>query len=156
LGGDAATGGAVKHLALALLLSGCGGGASCDIDGAQMTARLSELRGSRIEWSDTLAKAAQAHADDMARNRFAAHTGSDGSNAQDRAVAQGWPSRYVGENLSAGEVMKDQETAQSSWEHSAAHLKNTLHPGYTHAGLGCATSETGYRMYWVQVLGAQS
>jgi uncharacterized protein YkwD len=146
----------VKHLALALLLSGCGGGASCDINRDQMTARLSELRGSRIEWSDTLAKAAQAHADDMSRNGFAAHTGSDGSTAQDRAVAKGWPSRYVGENLSAGEVMKDQETAQASWEHSPAHLKNTLHPGYTHAGLGCASSETGYRMYWVQVLGAQS
>jgi uncharacterized protein YkwD len=119
-----------------------------------MTARLSELRGSRIEWSDTLAKAAQAHADDMARNGFAAHTGSDGSTAQDRAVSKGWPSRYVGENLSAGESLRDQAAAQASWEQSPAHLKNTLHPGYTHAGLGCASSETGYRMYWVQVLGA--
>jgi uncharacterized protein YkwD len=146
----------VKALALALILTGCGGGASCEIDRAQMTARLSELRGSRIEWSDTLARAAQAHADDMARTGNPAHTGSDGSAAQDRAVTHGWPSRYVGENLSAGESIKDQATAQASWEHSPAHLRNTLHPGYTHAGMACATSPTGWRMYWVQVLGAVS
>jgi uncharacterized protein YkwD len=140
-----------------VLLLGCGGGSSgaCEIDRSAMVQRLTELRGSPIAWSDSLARAAQTHADDMARHGFAAHTGSDGSTAPDRAQAQGWSSRYVGENLSAGESISDQQAAQTSWERSAPHMKNTLHPGYTHAGLGCASSETGYRMYWVQVLGGE-
>lgn len=137
-----------------VLLFGCGGGSSgsCEIDRASMVQRLTELRGEPIEWSDTLAMAAQAHADDMARNGFAAHTGSDGSTAPDRAVARGWPGRYVGENLSAGEALKDQSAAQASWEQSPPHLANTLTQGYTHAAMACASADNGYRMYWVQVL----
>jgi uncharacterized protein YkwD len=142
-------------VAFVLVLTACGGSPdySCDLDAAGMTSRVSELRGEAVQWSPVLAQAAQAHADDLARNGMASHTGSDGSLPADRAERAGWPSRYVGENVAAG--VTDQQMAQARWEASPGHRENLLYPGITHIGAACTTGGR-YGVTWVQVLGGQS
>jgi uncharacterized protein YkwD len=139
------------------VLTACGGSKnySCDLDSAAMTASVSDLRGESVQWSPVLAQAAQTHADDLARTGRAEHAGSDGSLPADRAQRAGWPSRYVGENVAAGDPAADQMTAQASWEASPGHRANLLYPGITHIGAACAMGGR-YGVTWVQVLGGQS
>ena len=136
------------------VLTACGGSPaySCDVDPQSMTARVSDLRGESVQWSPVLAAAAQAHADDLARTGRAEHTGSDGSLPADRAQRAGWPNRYVGENVAAGDPAKDQDTAHASWEASPGHRANLLYPGITHVGAACSMGGR-YGVTWVQVLG---
>jgi uncharacterized protein YkwD len=137
-------------------LIACGGqDYSCDLDAAGMTSRVSDLRGESVHWSPVLAQAAQSHADDLARTGRAEHTGSDGSLPADRAQRAGWPSRYVGENVAAGDPAADQMTAQASWEASPGHRANMLYPGITNVGAACAMGGR-YGVTWVQMLGGQS
>ena len=139
------------RLLLALLLTGCGGGdyiGSCDLNHAEMLERMATLRGSAIQWSSVLAQASQAHAKDLAATDVPSHAGSDRSQPADRAVRAGWPSRYVGENLTAGQV--NQAGAMASWEASPGHRANLVNRSFTHVGAACAESRN--RVYWVQVL----
>jgi uncharacterized protein YkwD len=46
-----------------------------------------------LAWNPKLAAAAQAHSDDMARNRFQSHTGSDGSSVEQRLDKAGYTDR---------------------------------------------------------------
>lgn len=46
-----------------------------------------------LAWNPRLAAAADAHSDDMARNRFQSHTGSDGSNPENRMDRAGVANR---------------------------------------------------------------
>ena len=136
---------------LALLLTGCGGGdyiGSCDLNQAVMLDRMEALRGAPIQWSPVLAQAAQAHAQDLAAADVPSHTGSGGAQPADRATRAGWHSRYVGENLTAGQV--DQAGAMASWEASSGHRANLVNRKFTHIGAACA--ESSNRVYWVQVL----
>ena len=139
------------RMLLALLLTGCGGGGyigSCELNQTAMVDRMATLRGSAIQWSPVLAQAAQAHAQDLAASDVPSHTGKDGTQPVDRAIRAGWPSRYVGENLTAGQV--DQAGAMSSWENSPGHRANLVNRSFTHMGSACAESRN--RVYWVQVL----
>ena len=141
----------MMRILLALLLTGCGGGGyigSCELNRAAMLDRMAALRGSAIQWSPVLAQAAQVHAQDLAVSDVPSHTGSDGTQPVDRAVRAGWPSRYVGENLTAGQV--DQAGAMESWENSPGHRANLVNRKFTHMGAACVESSS--RVYWVQVL----
>lgn len=53
-----------------------------------------------LAWSETLAKAAQAHSEDMATNGYQSHTGSDGSSPTDRIQRAGY-----------GDVIRNAENA---------------------------------------------
>ena len=46
-----------------------------------------------LAWNNRLAAAAQGHSDDMARNNFQSHQGSDGSNVEQRMDRQGYTDR---------------------------------------------------------------
>ena len=143
------------RLLLALLLTGCGGGdpppSLCNLDSASMLAQVGALRGKPLTWSPVLAQAAQGHAEHLAATDTPSHTGAGGASHIQRAQTAGWPSTYVGENLTVGPV--DQAGALLSWENSPGHRVNLMNRNFTHMGAACVSTGKGYGTYWVQVLG---
>lgn len=101
-----------------------------------------------LERDLALEKAAQLHADWMAKNNKLDHRGENRSSVSQR-VGDGWI--MVGENIacgqsSEGEVVKD-------WMNSKGHRQNILNSGYTHLGIGISISERGV-VYWCVDFGA--
>lgn len=94
-----------------------------------------------------LAAAAQAHADDMARNNFFSHTGSDGSRPSERVTRAGYAWSAVAENLALNST--DCAAAVTQWVNSPPHKTNML-GSYSQAGIGMAKS--GSTIYHVLVL----
>lgn len=100
-----------------------------------------------LGWNDLLGHAAQVHAEDMARNDFMGHTGSDGSSAADRVSRAGYDWTAVGENVAAGQSSPQQVMA--SWLSSPGHCANIMNPAYEHMGIGRAQGGS-YGVYWAQ------
>ncbi|ASB49342.1 hypothetical protein CDL62_09405 [Alkalitalea saponilacus] len=98
-----------------------------------------------LQWDDKLARAAQRHANDMARRNFFSHTGSDRSSVSDRVERQRFDWQRVGENLAEG--FHDVATVVQGWINSPGHCKNIMNGNFTH--IGAAVSRDG--KYWVQV-----
>lgn len=99
-----------------------------------------------------LTRAATGHARDMAGRNFFSHAGSGGEGHIGRALAAGYPSRYVGENIAAGNAT-EQETFQQWW-HSRKHRENILNCRYTEMGIGHAhRGASRYQHYWAQTFG---
>ncbi len=99
-----------------------------------------------------LSQAAQRHAEDMVRNRFFSHTGSDGSTLVDRARAVGYNYSMVGENIAAGGATPAATMRQ--WMNSPGHRQNILNRRFTEIGFGYVSAPSDrYRHYWVQVFG---
>ncbi|NEP31310.1 MULTISPECIES: CAP domain-containing protein [unclassified Moorena] len=106
-----------------------------------------------LQLSAELTQAAQLHAEDMVRNGFFSHTGSDGSKISDRAKAAGYLYSYVGENIAAGYPTPAQTIRQ--WMKSSGHRRNILKPQYQEIGFGYVSDPSSpYRHYWVQVFGS--
>ncbi|HKH04766.1 MAG TPA: CAP domain-containing protein [Acidimicrobiales bacterium] len=94
-----------------------------------------------------LTLAAQLHADDMARYDYFSHTGRDGSAPWDRARAQGYTGRMMGENIARG--YETPQAVVTGWIDSPGHRANIENCGYRHIGVGYdATTKT-----WVQLFG---
>lgn len=96
--------------------------------------------------STTLERAARMHAEDMVRNGFFSHTGTDGSRVAQRANRVAYPWCSIAENIAMGqrsvsEVMRD-------WMKSPSHRKNILNRRVVEYGL-----VRGPRDTWVLVLG---
>ena len=103
---------------------------------------------SPVVWNDQLKQAATAHAADMAAHNLTGHTGTDGSNAQQRQQRYGYFTKsYLIENVGSGypsvpEVLK-------GWRDSADHCKSMMSPAIKQVAVSCvqnASSEYGY--YW--------
>jgi uncharacterized protein YkwD len=95
---------------------------------------------------DGLRAAAQAHADDMARNGYFDHTSRDGTTSSERIAEGGYPDAG-GENIAFGyatasEVMK-------VWMGSPGHRRNIVNCGFTAIGVGYAADGD----HWVQDFG---
>jgi uncharacterized protein YkwD len=132
----------------------------------QVLARLNEIRaeggrcggnefppGPPLKRSPELDAAARAHAEDMARNSFLAHTGSDGSNPGERASRYGYQWRVVAENVASGQTSPDDIAA--TWLDSAGHCANLRDAKYTETGIAYALNPAdGRDIYWVQVYAA--
>ena len=100
--------------------------------------------------SSALDEAARAHAEDMARNSFLAHTGSDGSNPGERATRAGYEWQVVAENVAAGQTSADDIAA--TWLDSAGHCENLRDAKYSETGIAYALNPgDGRDIYWVQV-----
>jgi uncharacterized protein YkwD len=100
------------------------------INNARRSRNLSPLR-----FSNTLSRAAQSHVRDIVEHNFdLTHTGSDGSSVADRASREGYPNRYVGENVAAGNYSVEDTFEQ--WMDSSGHRDNILDPDYTEIGIG--------------------
>ncbi|GIW86827.1 MAG: hypothetical protein KatS3mg108_1151 [Isosphaeraceae bacterium] len=102
-----------------------------------------------LAWNEALAQAAQAHSDDMARNGFQSHTGSDGSSVEDRIRRAGYgtPIRAA-ENAFAYAESIDQAMQAFTLDWGVAdqgHRRNLLEPAnrddsFQEIGIGIARS----------------
>jgi len=107
---------------------------------------------SPLKLSSRLTDAAQSHAVDMANNNYFSHTGRNGSSVGNRAKANGYKYRVVGENLAAGRATPEGTIRQ--WMNSPGHRANILNQRFTEIGFGYANApNSSYRHYWVQVFG---
>ena len=106
--------------------------------------------GEPLTRSPALDEAARAHAEDMARNSFLAHTGSDGSNPGERAARAGYDWRVVAENVASGQTSPDDIAA--TWLESPGHCANLRDAKYFETGIAYALNPgDGRDIYWVQV-----
>lgn len=103
--------------------------------------------------SDTLHRAALAHARDMASRKSLSHSGSDGGTVGDRATRAGYRWRVVGENIAAGQPTPEQVVA--GWLRSPRHCANLMDADYSDMGVSYAIdSQSAVGIYWAQVFAA--
>lgn len=96
-----------------------------------------------------LVEIAQAHADDMLRNDFIDHAGSDGATYSERLDRIGYQYVRRGENIAASFGPPAEVVAMWMDEPpDGPHLTNILNCAYQHAGVGRAARADGYQ-YWV-------
>lgn len=100
--------------------------------------------------SPQLGQAAQAHAEDMARQNYFSHSGLNGSNVAQRVQATGYQYGWIGENISAGRATAAETL--DGWMQSSGHRANILKGDYKEVGFGYAqNASSDYKHYWVQV-----
>ena len=80
--------------------------------------------------------AAQAHSNDMAKNNFFSHVGSDGSRFDQRIRRYGYNLRGGAENITAGP--SSPEKAESKLMYSPGHRKNILNGRHRDMGIAYA------------------
>ena len=103
--------------------------------------------------SETLNRAAAAHARDMADRSRLDHTGSDGSSPAERATRAGYTWRFVGENIASGQATPEQVVEE--WIGSSHHCANLMSADFTEMGVGFAADSTSAGgIYWAQVFAA--
>ncbi len=95
-----------------------------------------------LQWNNELAKAAQKHAEDMHKNKFIGHYGSNGSRIGQRVERAGYHWQEVAENV-AWNVQTVNATVQG-WRDSPGHCRNIM-GNYKEMG----AAKVGE--YWVQV-----
>ncbi len=103
-----------------------------------------------LAWSNSLAKAAQAHSQDMASNGFQSHTGSDGSSPEQRMQQAGFTNASrTAENAFAYAESVDQAMQAFAIDWGVAdqgHRRNLLEPNtpadntFKQIGIGIANS----------------
>ena len=97
----------------------------------------------KIVWSDLVEKAAKNHSDDMNKNSFFDHTGSDGSSAGDRLHEVGYKWSTYGENIAKG--YPTEESVIEGWLNSSGHCANIMNKNFTEMGVAATID------YWTQV-----
>lgn len=106
---------------------------------------------SPLSWNKLLEAAAASHSEDMARQNFLSHTGSDGLNVSNRVSSEGYAWRSIGENIAAG-----YETAKAvvdGWLSSSGHCANIMNSTYSEMGGAMVEdSNSDYRRYWTLVV----
>ncbi|MEV4937287.1 CAP domain-containing protein [Streptomyces zaomyceticus] len=98
-----------------------------------------------------LTEAAQDYTDDMAATGNFSHTGTDGSQPQDRIEAAGYAWSRSGENIAKGQA--DAAAVMDAWMHSPGHRANILNCGFTEIGVGVSTDGGPW---WTQDFGTPS
>ena len=77
-----------------------------------------------LVYDAALETAAQAHAQDMARNGFFSHTGSDGSDIGQRLSRAGYRFCFGAENIASGQ--RGLSEVMAAWMGSRGHRRNIL------------------------------
>ncbi len=117
------------------------------------TARLANGVG-LLAWNDTLAEAAQRHAEDNATRDDPGHVGSDNSTPAERAARVGYgvypDAIRVSENWSTGSALE----AMAFFLEDQIHRDNMLAPLWREVGVGRAERASGQTV-WVVLFGAQ-
>ncbi|MBC8075358.1 MAG: CAP domain-containing protein, partial [Chloroflexales bacterium] len=119
--------------------------------------------------SPALQQAARIHSDDMAARDYFDHKDPDGVDGVARAKAAGYASKYVGENVAAGQASAQIVMYNSNfgWMNSESHRKNILNCAYSETGIALTYqpddkanvrlpngSISGpFRYYWTQTFG---
>ena len=78
-----------------------------------------------LVYSPRLEKAAQAHANELARTGKFSHQGVDGSSVGDRVRRAGYRWCFVGENIAWGQ--RDVARAIAEWKGSPGHFRTMTH-----------------------------
>lgn len=102
--------------------------------------------------SALLARAAAAHACDMARRGLMAHHGSTTSGPGQRVKALGYRPVLTAENIAAGPFGLNR--VLNEWNTSHGHLDNIMIPQLREVGIGRATGSDGRTVFWSAVYGA--
>jgi len=103
--------------------------------------------------SDTLQRAALAHARDMAERSILSHGGDDGSTPAERATRAGYRWHVVGENIAAGQSTPELVVAE--WVRSPRHCSNLMSVDFSEMGIAYAVEPRSAKgIYWVQMFGA--
>jgi len=97
-----------------------------------------------------LMKAARNHSGNMARSGSMSHY--LGGSVQQRAMANGYPSSWTGENIAQGQ--HGAQHVMNVWLASSGHRNNIMSHSYSEIGIGVAWSSWG-TPYWTQVFGRQ-
>jgi uncharacterized protein YkwD len=97
-----------------------------------------------------LMKAARNHSSNMARSGSMSHY--LGGSVQQRAMANGYPSSWTGENIAQGQ--HGAQHVMNVWLASSGHRNNIMSHSYSEIGIGVAWSNWGVP-YWTQVFGRQ-
>jgi uncharacterized protein YkwD len=110
-----------------------------------------------LAMNTALNNAALGHSEDMARNDFFDHTGSDDSSPWERMTRAGYLWSLAGENIAAGYASP--EDVVSGWMGSAGHRANILDCSFRDIGVGYVylandTGQVNYHHYWTQDFGA--
>lgn len=97
-----------------------------------------------LVWSEPLAQAAQAHAEDCARRNRGSHTGSDGASLSERLARAGYASQRASENWA--NARSPQHAFLMWWNEPAngPHRRNILDADYTEIGIGVARGSWGF------------
>ena len=93
----------------------------------------------------SLCRAAQAHAEDLARRGVLDHAGRDGSELGERLAAAGFRWHAAVENLARGSEVAGEIV--ELWLNSSPHRRNLLRSDLDQAGVGVALSAAG--AFWV-------
>jgi uncharacterized protein YkwD len=115
--------------------------------GGEKFAAAPPLRASAL-----LTRVASGHADDMARNNFLAHEGSDQSTPARRADRAGYRWKLIGENVAGGPDSAVEVV--DGWLASPGHCRNIMNRHFTEMGIAYAVDERSeLAIYWSQVFG---
>jgi uncharacterized protein YkwD len=99
--------------------------------------------------------AAQRHAEDMARNNFMSHRGSNGSSPAARIRAAGYPWITWAENVAVG--YPTPAAVMNAWLNSPGHRRNILSPNMQEIGIGFAQAAgSRWGAFWCQDFGTRS
>lgn len=99
-----------------------------------------------VEWNKKLADAARIHSEDMSKNKFFSHDGSDGSKINSRVELVGYEYSLVAENLAYGETQNERKVV-AGWMNSPSHCVNIMNETLSEMGVA------RHGRYWTQVLG---
>ncbi|MCQ0972089.1 CAP domain-containing protein [Paracoccus sp. TK19116] len=122
--------------------------------GVQATNRARSSAGlPSVKADGALARAAAAHACDMAERGIMTHTGSSTSGPSARVKKLGYAPRVTAENIAAGPYSAAQ--AFAAWNGSSGHLQNILIPQMRDFGVGSAVGSDGKTVYWAAVYAAR-
>ncbi|MEB3178445.1 MAG: CAP domain-containing protein [Nostocaceae cyanobacterium] len=105
----------------------------------------------QLQWNAQLFNAAQEHSQTMAHGDFFDHR-----ELVKRVREEGYPSSFVGENISAG--YSTPEDVVNGWMNSPGHRNNILNSEYEEIGVGHYYLENDggrfkYKHYWTQIFG---
>jgi uncharacterized protein YkwD len=109
-----------------------------------------------VNWDIRIEDAALAHSLDMAQNQNFSHTGTDGSDAGDRLLMQGYNWSTWGENILVG--LDDATDAVDAWIGSSGHCSIIMSPSLKEVGAGVAQGifQGNSASYWTLVFATES
>jgi uncharacterized protein YkwD len=120
----------------------------------QLARLVNEERGRHrlapLSFSPLLARTAEEHSRDMARNHFFSHNSPDGRGTEARIKRAGYRWWAFGENIGCGQ--DSPEKIMAAWMKSSSHRENILSPAYSEIGIGFFRGGE-CRYYWTGLFG---
>lgn len=106
-----------------------------------------------VTLNDKLISASLVHAEDLAKQGRASHTGSDGTSHADRTKRAGYDYSITAENVATGQ--RSWSKVFKAWQDSPGHNINLLQPDVTEFGIALVYEPTTtYVTYWSMLVAA--